>query len=446
MISVIYTACLILGLLSTVTSLLLLVGTFENRRFARSRRRRVLKSNLLGRATIIAPCKGVEFGLQRNLRRLFEQDYPDFEILFVVESEDDPACPVIRRQIEQHPNISARLLIAGRATQSGQKVHNLLAAVRCLSSETQLLAFVDSDARPRCDWLSRLIARLDRQDVGAVTGYRWFVPQSRSLANHLLYSINALVASLYGPGGFYLIWGGTWAIRREVFQQLDIAGVWRGRLLDDLLAASVIKQAGLRVEFEPACVVASPIETNLPQMGEFMRRQYLLGRFYARRWWLCALLVSTLSVVALVGNAALAIFGFLGGAAWTMQPVSVCIVLLTLHYARAWLRYQMAADYLSELSDGLRRSRRFDLLAVPLVMAVNCLGLLSSSVGNTLTWRGIQYAVFPSGRVRLIGRQPDSVIKNSGSRDNATSPHTVPSPHFHRQESSVQSNIEPPTP
>ena len=35
---------------------------------------------------------------------------------------------VIRRVMAEHPAAAARLLVAGRATESGQKVHNLRAA------------------------------------------------------------------------------------------------------------------------------------------------------------------------------------------------------------------------------------------------------------------------------------------------------------------------------
>ena len=77
-----------------------------------------------------------------------------------------------------------RLILAGAAQESGQKVHNLRVATESLPPEITYLAFFDADARPTACWLRVLLARLDRGEVGATTGYRWFVPLRPSLANH----------------------------------------------------------------------------------------------------------------------------------------------------------------------------------------------------------------------------------------------------------------------
>ena len=41
--------------------------------------------------TIIAPCRGVDDGMRENLTALFEQDVPEYEMIFVVDDEADPA-------------------------------------------------------------------------------------------------------------------------------------------------------------------------------------------------------------------------------------------------------------------------------------------------------------------------------------------------------------------
>ena len=151
-----------------------------------------------GRVLLCAPCKGQDLNLEDNLRSLLEQDYDDYEVSFIVESADDPACPMIRRVMAAHPWMSSRLIVAGRATDSGQKVHNLRVATARLSPRIEYLAFVDSDARPRPEWLRMLISRLHRPNMGAMTGYRWFVPERNSTANNLLYSLNCNVMSLFG--------------------------------------------------------------------------------------------------------------------------------------------------------------------------------------------------------------------------------------------------------
>ena len=38
--------------------------------------------------TVIAPCRGLDKGLDENLRALCEQDYPEYEIVFVVDHKN----------------------------------------------------------------------------------------------------------------------------------------------------------------------------------------------------------------------------------------------------------------------------------------------------------------------------------------------------------------------
>ena len=45
--------------------------------------------------SVIAPCRGLDDGLEQNLTALIEQDYPDYKVIFVVDDETDEAVPVI---------------------------------------------------------------------------------------------------------------------------------------------------------------------------------------------------------------------------------------------------------------------------------------------------------------------------------------------------------------
>ena len=188
-----------------IESLLLALQTWEHCRYVRSCMRSIVRHQPAGRVALFAPCKGIDLDLEANLRSLLEQDYDDYEVTFIVESTDDAAYPAIRRAIGQHPNVAARVVVAGHATDSGQKVHNLRVATEHLSPETKYLAFVDSDARPRREWLRGLVSRLDDPSLGAVTGYRWFTPEKASVGNALVYSMNCGVLSLLTRSSHYLI-------------------------------------------------------------------------------------------------------------------------------------------------------------------------------------------------------------------------------------------------
>src|SRR5688500_16177452 len=106
--------------------------------------------------TIFAPCKGVDEGMQENFDALLQQDYPGFEVVFIVDDPEDAATGVIEsawREAERH----VKLIVAAKATESSQKVENLRDGVLHASPESEVFVFVDSDTRPSPDWLRNLI-------------------------------------------------------------------------------------------------------------------------------------------------------------------------------------------------------------------------------------------------------------------------------------------------
>src|SRR3712207_4774253 len=66
-------------------------------------------------ATVIVPCRGLDQDLRENLSALCRQTYPAFEIVFVVDSPDDPALQIIERvrsSLESSSPASARVVVA----------------------------------------------------------------------------------------------------------------------------------------------------------------------------------------------------------------------------------------------------------------------------------------------------------------------------------------------
>jgi len=140
-----------------------------------------------------------------------------------------------------------------------------MAGTADLPPEVDILAFVDSDARPHPAWLRLLVQRLDNGQAAAATGYRWFVPARPTLASYIQYAINACAAVMYRADSRGLVWGGSWAIRRDKFDACGLRTAWQGTLSDDLVASRVLRAARMRVEFEPACMLPSPLELSFPQ-------------------------------------------------------------------------------------------------------------------------------------------------------------------------------------
>jgi ceramide glucosyltransferase len=397
---------LVLAAGALAQALLLTLQTYEHRRFARSRLRNARTTPMNMRVRLLAPCKGVDLGLAENLRPLLEQDYPNYEVVFLVESADDPACDTIRRLMTDRGRVPVRLLVAGKATTTGQKVHNLLAGTAELPRDVEILAFVDSDARPHPAWLRMLVQRLDDGKAAAATGYRWFVPSRPSLATYVQYAINACAAVMYRADSRGLVWGGSWAIRRDRFEECGLRAAWLGTLSDDLVASRVLRAAKMRVEFEPACMLPSPLELSLPQMLEFLRRQYVIGKSYALRTWCIGFTAIVATAGAFWGSLLAAIYGASTHAAWTWMPALFCIAWYAVNVARGYLRRATAQTYFGDRFSALRGATLFDAWCVPLVALVNAAMMLASAAGTQITWRGNTYRIYQGGRIRLQEQPP----------------------------------------
>jgi ceramide glucosyltransferase len=398
-----------LAALTLVMSLVLTLHTWEHRRYARSCFQNRATARTAGRVAVIVPCKGVDFSLKDNLHRLLVQDYEDYEVHFVVEAADDPACRVIQKLIAGKPEVAVQLIVAGCALDCGQKIHNLSVATTRLDEAIKTLVFVDSDAAPESDWLSRLIAPLDAINVNAVTSYRWFVPRRTTLGNLLISSINATAMGLVCSRRQSVLWGGSWAVSREVFERADIRGSWRGQLSDDLVASHRMDRLRLNINFEPSCVVTSSIDYQGMGMWEFLRRQCYVGRWYRTKHWLLSLVFTSASMSVFWGGLLLSIVLFkLASPLVAGLALGGSSALWGLAVVRATWRQDAGRLFVRRQNAELERARIFDLCAYPLVLSVAWLGLLSAVVGRSVWWRGIGYRMQKGGKLVLLAKEPHS--------------------------------------
>lgn len=97
------------------------------------------------------------------------QDYPDYEILFGVGDDSDPAIHVIQRVIAEFPERRIRLFVGAERIGANRKVN-----MQCrLASEAQneVLSLTDGDIRVGSSYLRETVAPLADRAVGAVTSF-----------------------------------------------------------------------------------------------------------------------------------------------------------------------------------------------------------------------------------------------------------------------------------
>jgi ceramide glucosyltransferase len=220
-----------------------------------------------------------------------------------VAEESDPAyAELLRLKDRLSKNSKARevkILVAGQGKSCS---HNLLYCYERIGNDIDVIAFADSDICVKSNWLSHLVYPLRQSKNGAVSGYRWFVPEKNNTASLALSALNAKVAQLLGNTRFNQAWGRSMAIRTDIFRQLGLDKIWPKTLSDDLSLSRAVKKAGMKVAFVPACLVASYESTNWQKLFEFARRQFLITRLAAPGTWLFGSFSSIYSVLGLWGG------------------------------------------------------------------------------------------------------------------------------------------------
>jgi len=348
-------------------------------------------------ASVIVPGRGLEPGLEENLRSLLNQDYPAYEVVFVFDREGDPALEVVG-QLSKTSRVATKIVIAGPATDSGQKVHNLRVAVTRIDRQSEVLVFVDTDARPENRWLRQLIAPLADEKLGASSGYRWFVPLNGGFASHLRGVWNASIASALGSDtSKNFCWGGSTAIRRTTFDLLNVIERWRGTVSDDFTLTRILREANLPIHFTPNCLVPSFGDCDFKELLEFTTRQIKITRVYAKHLWLPLLLGSSLFTIVFFGGFILLIL--------SKSPVLpvVLALLFALGAAKSIIRWRVVFEVLGP------RASLPDLAAHiflwPFAQLLYLYNAIVAGFSRRIQWRGITYNLQSPTEAVIISRE-----------------------------------------
>jgi hypothetical protein len=243
--------------------------------------------------------------------------------------------------------------------------------------------------------------------------------------------MNCTIASLIGPSSHRLLWGGSWAIRRDVFDKMKLHDRWAGTLSDDLVAGQVLKEQAGQVEFEASCVLASSIDFDLADMAKFVRRQYTIGRFYASRTWRMALVTATMTQLTFWGGIVLAAVGLIRATDWAGMPLAISIVLYLMYVYRAMLRQDASRYFLPEYQPALGAARRFDVWFNPLAGLFSWAVLVSTLTNRRIVWRGNVYEMYAGGAMRLLDRQENANIQAPANQAIAPA-HTAWQPSYRK--------------
>jgi ceramide glucosyltransferase len=206
------------------------------------------EANLPG-VSVIKPVHGLEPQLRENIESFFQQDYPQFEILFGADTEDDPALEIVREVSARYPRVPSRIIAHGVPPWPNPQTYSL----HCLSKQAEYGVIVasDSDVEVARNYLREVVAPLLKPGIAMTTClYRGKnVGDFWSNQTAMLMSVEepsgVLVANLLEGMKFGL--GPTIAVRRDALEEVGGYEKFYDYSANDFILGNLIHKAGHRV-------------------------------------------------------------------------------------------------------------------------------------------------------------------------------------------------------
>lgn len=356
-------------------------------------------------AALICPCKGVEPGLEDNLKALTQFNYPNYEIYFSLATSLDPAVKLIERlkAASQRP---IHIVIAGPPENGSEKVYNLRRAIEALPPDKfEVIVFADSDVRLPHGWLSKLVAPLLDPRIGATTAYRWLIPSRKigegGFASALASAWNAAVATLLGPGAGNFCWGGGTAIRRKMFDEAQVFEAWNGAASDDFALTCALEHTGKRIVFCPECIAPTLQPWTGAELFEFTKRQIVVTRVYASRRWLLGMLSHFAYSLTLIYAAIVILAAMIAGDPWG-QLALLALAVPLLAAMKGAMRTAAINELLPEWKAKLQEWAWVWIALAPVVPFLFSWNFLQSLATRRIRWRGIRYELVSPSRTRIL--------------------------------------------
>jgi ceramide glucosyltransferase len=154
---------------STIVLILALIGAHRFHKTAREQQQfeATLSDAQLPFVSLLKPLHGVEPQLEKNLESFFTQDYPDYEIIFAVDLEDDAALPIAHRVMERHPERHSQIIVHGEPPWPNPPAYSFFNMAKVAHSE--ILVTSDSDVMVECDYLRQIVPPLLHKNTGMLT-------------------------------------------------------------------------------------------------------------------------------------------------------------------------------------------------------------------------------------------------------------------------------------
>ncbi len=232
--------------------------------------------------TLLKPLHGAEPGLEPHLATFFEQDYPQYEILFCTRTADDAGLAIARRVAARYPQIPTKFLFTGEPPYINAKVRSM----ELMEAEAahDILVISDSDVRITPDYLRAVALPFADPRVGGITclyrgvaaeGGLWARLEAVGMSVEM--TAGVLVARMMEGMQFTL--GPTMAFRRETIRSMGGFRVTADYCADDFILGNETFKLGQTVVLSHHAIDHMVINASLLQSLKHQVRWMKSTRF-----------------------------------------------------------------------------------------------------------------------------------------------------------------------
>jgi cellulose synthase/poly-beta-1,6-N-acetylglucosamine synthase-like glycosyltransferase len=361
---------------------------------------------------VVLPVRGADDTLAHCVEALARQDYDNYRVRVILDSQTDPGSRVIDQVLLTQPGLPIEVVeLREPYPHCSLKCSAVHQATEELD-DCEVVALLDSDVVPHTTWLRELVAPLADEAVGAAHGNRWYLPERARWGSLLRYCWNtAAVVTMYFWG---MPWGGTMAISRRVLDQSDIRGRWLRAGCEDVPLVSVFRELGLKVRFVPSLVMVDHDETRWGDCLRFLDRQLLWVRLYYGACWWVSNLWQTLIALSIVTAVVCGLGGLFSGKTWLF--LAAALVLGVTMGAATFLVWWVERTLLPHEAGPAARRPWKTLLAVTLTNVAMVRVILVSLLTRVVAWRGITYRIAGPWRIEMMEYHPYVDVAPTGAK------------------------------
>ena len=331
--------------------------------------------------SILKPLAGLDLDLESNLRTFFEQNHSNFEILFALRSDKDPAASVVDRLQREYPRVRSRLIVTGESPYPNPKVFSLERMLAAAAND--LVVMSDSDIRVDHGFLEAIAAEFHDLGLGVATCPYRAVPGPGLWSRLEATGMNTdfwggvLVARMLEGVRFAV--GPTTAARRQVLESIGGFDRLKDYLAEDFVMGKFAAEAGHNV-----ILSSSVVEHHIGNatLRENIAHRIRWGRSTRRSrpaGYIGQLFTMPLPLALLVCSVA--------PGWWPVLPITLVL--------RGAAAYVVSARVLST---------KINWLLLPIEDVIAFLFWCAGFFGNTITWRNHRYRLFSDGRFKPIAR------------------------------------------